>query len=77
MLRFYMDHHVHGGITAGLRTRGVDCLTLQEDGAGRFDDEAALSRATELERVLVTQDEDFLIISARWQHAARLLRDCV
>ena len=27
MLRFYMDQHVHGGITAGLRRIGVDCLT--------------------------------------------------
>jgi hypothetical protein len=37
-LKFYMDHHVHGAITRGLRRRRVDCLTLQEDGTDREDD---------------------------------------
>lgn len=71
MLRFYMDHHVHGGITAGLRRRGIDCLTLHEDQSHRLDDEVVLSRATQLGRVLVTQDEDFFAITHRWQTAAQ------
>ena len=28
----YMDENVHGGITNGLRLRGVDIVTAQEDG---------------------------------------------
>ena len=28
----YMDEHVHRAITAGLRLRGVDVVTAQEDG---------------------------------------------
>jgi hypothetical protein len=27
-----MDENVHGAITIGLRLRGVDVLTVQEDG---------------------------------------------
>ena len=28
---FYMDEHIPRSITAGLRARGVDLLTVQED----------------------------------------------
>jgi hypothetical protein len=38
-LSLYMDVHVPAAITAGLRRRGVDVLTSQEDGtAGRTND---------------------------------------
>ncbi len=61
----YMDHHVHGAITAGLRRRGVDCLTAEEDGTSRLHDEQLLERATYLGRVLFTNVEDLLVIAAR------------
>ncbi|MBI2479425.1 MAG: DUF5615 family PIN-like protein [Planctomycetia bacterium] len=64
---FYMDVHVPSAITAGLRRRGIDVLTSQEDGTRLSEDEALLARATALERVLFTQDEDFLAIAAEWQ----------
>jgi hypothetical protein len=32
MLRLYMDVHVKAAITAGLRRRGIDVVTAQEDG---------------------------------------------
>ena len=32
----YMAVHVRWAITAGLRRRGVDVLTAQEDGAARY-----------------------------------------
>ncbi|MBD2359748.1 DUF5615 family PIN-like protein [Anabaena minutissima FACHB-250] len=57
---FYIDENVHRGITNGLRLRGVDVLTVQEDGRTGFRDPLILERATELERVLFSQDEDFL-----------------
>lgn len=31
-LAFYIDEHVPRAITIGLRLRGVDVLTVQEDG---------------------------------------------
>ncbi len=55
-----MDHHVPRAITNGLRLRGVDVLTAHEDKASRLRDPALLDRATELERVLFTQDDDLL-----------------
>ena len=47
-------------ITNGLRLRRVDVFTANEDGASRLRDPALLDRATELERVLFTQDDDLL-----------------
>jgi len=40
-------------------------LTAQEDGAVGLDDDSLLQRATELGRVLVSQDEDLLREGAR------------
>lgn len=37
-VKLYMDVHVRRAVTDGLRLRGVDVLTAQEDGAGEFDD---------------------------------------
>jgi predicted nuclease of predicted toxin-antitoxin system len=59
----YMDHHVHAAITDGLRRRGVEVITAQEDGAARFDDERLLERATQLGCILFSQDKDLLILT--------------
>lgn len=66
-IRLYMDVHVRRAITVGLRLRGVDVLTAQEDGAARLVDPALLDRATELGRVLFSQDDDLLIEAVRRQ----------
>ena len=63
----YMDVHVPAAITAGLRQRGIDVLTCQDDGTIRLTDDEVFARATDLGRVLFTQDEDFLKIVSRWQ----------
>ena len=55
-----MDVHVRQAITVGLRLRGVDVLTAQEDGTRELSDPALLDRATELGRVLFSQDDDLL-----------------
>jgi predicted nuclease of predicted toxin-antitoxin system len=66
-----MDHHVHAAITDGLRRRGVEVITAQEDGATRFDDERLLERATQLGCVLFSQDKDLLILTHRWLQTDR------
>jgi len=65
--RFYTDEHVSRSITLGLRQRGVDVLTVQEDGRAGASDAALLDRATELGRVLFTQDDDLLIEASERQ----------
>jgi len=50
-VKIYMDVHVKRAVTDGLRLRGVDVLTAQQDGAAEFEDPALLNRATELERL--------------------------
>lgn len=60
-LRLYMDEQVPDPITEGLRARGVDVLTVQEDGMAHRPDPELLDRAAVLGRVMVTQDKHFLI----------------
>jgi hypothetical protein len=62
-----MDQHVPRAITVGLRLRGVDVLTAFEDGSSTLPDPALLDRASELNRVLFTQDDDLLTEAARRQ----------
>ena len=64
-----MDMHIRRAVTSALRLRSVDVLTAQEDGAAELDDDLLLQRATDLGRVLVSQDEDLL------REGARRLRD--
>lgn len=62
-----MDENVPRAITGGLRLRGVDVLTVQEDARRGLEDPRVLDRATELGRVLFSQDED-LLVAARKRH---------
>src|SRR5947209_5814859 len=71
MVPFYMDHHVPSAITAGLRRRGVDVVTAEEDGSATLADEALLDRTTSLGRVLFSQDEDLLAITHQRLQAGR------
>lgn len=68
---FYMDVHVASAVTAGLRRCGVDVLTSQEDGTRESSDIELLERATTLDRILFSQDDDLLVIASRWQHQGR------
>ncbi|MFE1744746.1 DUF5615 family PIN-like protein [Coleofasciculus sp. H7-2] len=63
----YMDENVNRAITDGLRLRDVDVLTVQEDGRAGTPDPIILNRALELQRVLFSQDEDFLAEANRRQ----------
>ncbi len=64
-----MDAHVPAAITRGLRRRGVDVLTAQEDGSARLEDAPLLDRAAVLGRIVFTRDRDFLAEAVRRQRA--------
>src|SRR4051794_30512837 len=72
-LPIYMDVHVPAAIAAGLRRRQIDVLTSQEDGSDRWPDDRLLERATELGRVLFSQDDDVLELVAQWQRQGKRL----
>lgn len=56
-------------VIRALRERDVDVLTVQEDGLEEQPDPAVLDRATELGRVLFSQDEDLLAEGVRRQRS--------
>jgi hypothetical protein len=66
-IAYYMDENVDAAITRGLRRRGVDVVTAQEDGRMSTDDAIILDRATALGRVVFTRDDDFLREARRRQ----------
>lgn len=68
-VRLYFDVHVRLAVANGLRLRGVDVLRAQEDGTTELADPQLLDRATELGRVLFTQDRDLLREATRRQRA--------
>lgn len=55
-----MDVHIPKAITNGLRLRGANVLTAQEDGAATLADTDLLRRAAELGRALYSHDDDLL-----------------
>ncbi len=62
-----MDQNIPRAITVGLRLRGIDVITAFEDNASEMDDSDLLDRASELGRVLFTQDDDLLTEAAKRQ----------
>jgi hypothetical protein len=76
-IALYMDEHVPRAITNGLRLREVNVITAWEDDRGGADDSALLERATELGRVLFTQDDDLLAEAARRQREGSLFSGLV
>lgn len=68
-LSLYIDENVPEAITEGLRRRGIDVLTVQEDDRAGLPDPEVLDWAGELGRVLFTQDRDFLQEAARRQQS--------
>lgn len=69
-IALYMDAHVPRAITIGLRLLNVDVLTAQEDGTADLADTSLLDRATALQRVFFTFDDDLLSEAAYRQTEA-------
>jgi hypothetical protein len=70
-LGFYFDEQVPDPVTDGLRLRGVDVLTVEEDRFRAKPDTEILNRAFELGRVVFTQDAHFVIEGCRRQRAGQ------
>lgn len=62
LLRFYFDEHVRQSVLDGVRGHNLDVLSAFEAGQAnkKISDEEQLAFATHLDRILVTNDTDFL-----------------
>ncbi len=63
-IRFYLDEHIPRAVVQGLRERGVDITTVGEAGLLSALDAAHMQRAHDEQRVIFTQDSDFLRLHA-------------
>ncbi len=65
MLKGYADVHVVFAIVQALRRRGMDILTAWDHGHEEADDAELLAEALADQRVMLTNDTDFLVLAAR------------
>ena len=70
-LRFYFDTHVAKAAVTQLREKGIEVVRCEEIRMAEASDEEHLHYATENGYVMVSQDEDFIILHVRWQRAER------
>jgi predicted nuclease of predicted toxin-antitoxin system len=63
-IRFHLDEHCDPAIAAGLRLHGVDVTTTVEVGLRTAEDDEHIAYGFATNRVVFTQDEDFLRLSA-------------
>ncbi len=64
----HMDEHVPRAVAEAMRRRGVDVLTAQEAGLTGIPDVEHLAIASSRNRVVVTQDADYLRLHAAGIH---------
>jgi uncharacterized protein with PIN domain len=70
-LKFYFDTHIARASAVQLRLNGIDVVRCEEVGMAEALDEDHLVYASGTQRILVSQDEDFTILHARWMAADR------
>lgn len=63
-IRYLVDEHVPKAVVRGLRKRGVDVITIPDAGLLGKQDEDLLGFAKEKDRVMMTQDRDFLRLAS-------------
>ena len=64
MLKGYADEHVILALVEALRRRGMDVVRVQDRGREEADDAGLLDEALADERVVMTNDTDFLRLAA-------------
>jgi len=65
LIRYYFDEHIFADAATALRHRNIDVLTTAEAGNLRATDEEQLAFATSRGRVLITRDNDYLILQTQ------------
>ena len=69
-LRFYLDENISPAVTEQLKLREIDAVCVRDLNLFGDDDRNHLERATDMNRVLCTHDQDFLRLAlAKSDHA--------
>lgn len=69
-IKFHLDENVSNAVAEGLRRRGIDVTTTPEVNLMGITDEAQVAFALAQQRIIFTQDDDFLRLhQARVTHA--------
>ena len=63
-IRFHLDEHIDSNIARGLRRYGIDVTTTVDVGLRTKSDESHLAFIREEQRVILTHDDDFLIMAS-------------
>jgi hypothetical protein len=63
-IRFHLDENCPSAVAVGLRRRNIDVTTTHEAGLLGASDQEQATHALARDRVIVTQDEDFLALHA-------------
>lgn len=72
-VRFLADEHVKRAFTTALRANGYDVATVNEDfDPGRSDAEH-VERARESDRVIISNDSDFVVLHREYNHGGIVL----
>ena len=58
-VKFQTDEHIPSAVIIGLQRRGIDVLSTPQAGLLGSSDRDQLTFATQQQRVVVTQDDDF------------------
>jgi predicted nuclease of predicted toxin-antitoxin system len=64
-VRYYFDEHIARAVARGLLQRGVDAILARDVGMMDAADEDHLAYATRENRVVYTNDQDFLRLHAK------------
>ncbi|MCY4021697.1 MAG: DUF5615 family PIN-like protein [Chloroflexi bacterium] len=64
-LRFYLDEHLPVAIAEQLQRRGIDTITVRDLLAFGESDRQQLARAIEMDRVMCSNDPDFIELASQ------------
>ena len=64
LIRFFFDQHISPAVARGLRVQNVDVVTAREAGRCGLSDPDRIQYATAEGRVVVTFDQDYLVLDA-------------
>lgn len=69
MIEILADEHIRETVVRGLSRRGVAVHTVRAEGLAGAPDAKVLTVATDQGRVLLTNDDDFLVLAGKGRHS--------